>query len=241
MLPNVNKARDKGRPVERPGRLRLARRLVKMTGIVALVVVVLAAAGFFRFAGTVAALTTPEKPPRADAIVVLTGGYQRIERAVALLEQGAGQRLLISGVNPVTSGNEIRRTTNGSPLLFDCCVDIGHDAIDTVGNANETARWIGKNGFRRILLVTNNYHMPRSLLELRRVDGETDYLPYPVVSSDLNGMRWYLDPATLRTLLAEYAKYALASVRSVFGGAARTGLRTDQTGARPQMVEAVDR
>ena len=51
-------------------------------------------AGFLHFAETVAALETP-RAPKADAIVVLTGGYQRIDRAIDLLKNGAGERLLI--------------------------------------------------------------------------------------------------------------------------------------------------
>lgn len=125
--------------------------------------------GFLYFAETVAALEAPSDP-KADAIVVLTGGYQRIDRAIGLLKQGAGQRLLISGVNPATSGNQIRKLTQSSSALFECCVDMGYEAVDTIGNANETARWISDHQFRRVLVVTNNYHMPRSLLELKVID-----------------------------------------------------------------------
>jgi hypothetical protein len=38
---------------------------------------------------------------------VLTGGTQRIDQAVNLLETGTGQRLLISGVHPDTSAARI--------------------------------------------------------------------------------------------------------------------------------------
>ncbi len=87
-----------------------------------------------------AGLTPPEKP-KADAVVVLTGGTQRIDQAVNLLETGTGQRLLISGVHPDTSAARIREMTRAPQSLFVCCVDLGYDAIDTVGNALETAKW----------------------------------------------------------------------------------------------------
>jgi uncharacterized SAM-binding protein YcdF (DUF218 family) len=160
-IPPAKPARAVGR------RRKWAGRAIGL-GIVVLLLGV--TAGFLRFAEHVAALEPPGQLDATDAIVVLTGGSQRIDQAITLLKDGIGQRLLISGVNPRTTGREIQAMTSGSPELFDCCVDIGHDAIDTIGNANETARWINEHGFGRVLIVTNNYHIPRSLLELRRVD-----------------------------------------------------------------------
>ena len=40
----------------------------------------------------------PAIPPKADGIVALTGGDERLDTAVALLERGVGKRLLVSGV-----------------------------------------------------------------------------------------------------------------------------------------------
>jgi uncharacterized SAM-binding protein YcdF (DUF218 family) len=49
---------------------------------------------------------------------VLTGGYQRIDQAVELLQKGAGKRLLISGVHPTTTRAQIRKMTQAAPELF---------------------------------------------------------------------------------------------------------------------------
>ena len=112
--------------------------------------------------------------------------------------------------------------------LFECCVDIGSDALDTTGNANEISRWIHDNGFDTVLVVTNNYHMPRSLHELRRVDPVTDFVPYPVVSSDLTRRAWFTEPDVLRTMMAEYVKMVAANLRDWIGIARTNGLRTDE-------------
>nr|WP_235891010.1 ElyC/SanA/YdcF family protein [Pararhizobium mangrovi] len=197
-------------------------------GLAGIVVAGVVLAGFLRFAEHVAEMKTPTPAPSADAIVVLTGGPRRIESALRLLRDGAAHRLLISGVNPKTTGEEIRKLTKSSRDLFSCCVDIGHDAIDTIGNANETARWIHDNGYRHVVLVTNDYHMPRSLMELHRVDTSTDYIPYPVVNTDLTSREWLTKPNVVRRLVAEYLKYSAARVRSYFGGPSDTGLRTDR-------------
>jgi uncharacterized SAM-binding protein YcdF (DUF218 family) len=236
----TEEAGGRGRYARAPSkRSRRAMRLVKFTGLVLLLIGGAVVAGFLQFAERVAEMTVPAADTRGDAIVVLTGGYQRIERAIDLLRRGAGERLLISGVNPSTTGGEIRRLTKSSKALFSCCVDIGHDAIDTVGNANETARWIRERGYKRVFLVTNNYHMPRSLLELHRVDPETEFIPYPVINTDLKSENWLREPNVLRRLVSEYAKYSLASVRAMFGTATETGLRTDRARVERAKTELI--
>lgn len=198
----------------------------------------LALGGFLRFAEEVAALEPPADIGQVDAIVVLTGGAQRIDHAVELFNRGIGRRLLISGVNPRTSGNQIKNMTAGSDALFECCVDIGHDAIDTIGNANETARWIGKHGFARILIVTNNYHIPRSMLELRRADPATDFIAYPVTLTDLKSENWVARPDVLRTMVGEYGKYSWARLREAIGTRTASGLRTEIASDPGPMVKA---
>ena len=186
-----------------------------------------ACGGFLWFADSVASLKPPDGV-KADAIVVLTGGYQRIDQAMGLLRDGAGSRLLISGAHPSTTRTQIRKMTQAPSDLFECCVDIGYDALDTTGNANEISRWIHDNGFDTVLVVTNNYHMPRSLHELRRVDPVTDFVPYPVVSSDLTRRAWFTEPDVLRTMMAEYVKMVAANLRDWIGIARTNGLRTDE-------------
>ena len=212
-----------------PRQVSRRRRLVRLTFYVLLVFAGFAAAGFLYFADSVASMQPPADP-KADAIVVLTGGFQRIDQAVDLLKGGAGRRLLISGVNPSTTGGQIRRNTQSSADLFKCCVDIGHDAIDTIGNANETANWIRDNGYRSILVVTNNYHMPRSLLELRRANPGISFIAYPVVNSDLKSTNWLRNPMVLKTILSEYVKLTVASIRDGLGADTASGLRKDKDG-----------
>ncbi|WP_370340534.1 YdcF family protein [Shinella oryzae] len=205
------------------------RLLVRAILAVILLVAILGSAGFLYFAETVAGLETPDDP-KADAIVVLTGGYQRIDHAIDLLKKGAGGRLLISGANPSTSGNQLRKLTQSSSTLFECCVDMGYDAIDTVGNANEAARWITDHQFRRVLVVTNNYHMPRSLLELKASDPQTEFIAYPVVNTDLKNGNWLRQPGVLKAMLSEYLKYSLAQIRAFAGARSWSGLRGDIEG-----------
>src|SRR5262245_34225426 len=96
--------------------------------------------GFVIFARAVASYV-PGPLPRADGIVVLTGGELRLSTGARLLKEGRGARLLISGVNPQTSRDDLRRISGLSERLFSSRVDIDYAAHTTSGNADETRAW----------------------------------------------------------------------------------------------------
>nr|WP_272209828.1 YdcF family protein [Marinicella sp. W31]MDC2875659.1 YdcF family protein [Marinicella sp. W31] len=154
--------------------------LVLRAVLVAGLAVLIAFGGGFIWFST--KILTARPPPlyETDAVVVLTGGARRIDEALVLLAEGAGERLLISGVNPSTTPESIRNLTGGDSQLFDCCVDVGYEALDTYGNAVETRKWIEEHNYRRVLVVTSAYHMPRGLFELRHIDPDTVFVAYPV-------------------------------------------------------------
>jgi uncharacterized SAM-binding protein YcdF (DUF218 family) len=151
----------------------------------------------------------------ADAIVVLTGGEARIPEAIRLLREGKGKRLLISGVNPVTTRGELAELAPNSKKLFRCCIDVGHEARDTPGNADETREWVNERGFRSLIVVTASYHMPRSLAELRRALPDTRLIPYAVNPSNVHVDRWWAHRGTLRLMASEYLKFVPAFARCV--------------------------
>lgn len=171
--------------------------------------------GFALFSERVSRMGQPSEIQPADAIVVLTGGQARIEAALELLQQNKGERLLISGVNAATSKVALRHAFDEENKLFDCCIDVGYAAKNTVENATETNSWLRAHDYRTVILVTNNYHMARSLLELQRLDPRLIIQPYPVVNSDLSNGKWMLQQEVVRVLLAEYMKYLGAVSRSV--------------------------
>lgn len=212
---------------------RVGHHGLRIATVAAIIGITLIAMGFFRFTDTISELKTTGAVAEVDAIVALTGGYQRIDQALALLEKGIGERLLISGVNPSTSAAALRRATGTKSATFDCCVDIGYEALDTIGNANETAGWIRERKYNRILVVTNNYHMPRSLLELSQASPDVTFLAYPVTHTDLKTETWLSDPIAWRTLFMEYTKYSLARLRYWSGAKTASGLRADAGGKAP--------
>jgi uncharacterized SAM-binding protein YcdF (DUF218 family) len=185
-------------------------------GIAALLVaVMLWGVGLLAFASRVAHATPAADPGRAQGIVALTGGSnRRLTAAMALLQAGRGQRLLISGVNRRATREQIRQAARAvAGPVYDCCVDLGFEAIDTVGNAREAAEWARARGYDRLILVTADYHMPRALLELRGAMPRVQLTPYPVATEDVNARRWWKTPQGLRLMVMEYDKYLVILAR----------------------------
>lgn len=192
------------------GARRRPRRWLRGLLWILLAGVVLFGGGFLWF---VRLTEAGEPPPRnADGIVALTGGPFRINDALELLAAGRGQRLLITGVNPITRPVEISRLVPEHRHWFSCCVDIDHSA-NTVGNAIETRRWVKARGFKSLIVVTANYHMPRAIAELAHELPDVTLVPYPVVSDRLRAESWWENPETARLLFWEYLKYVVAKVR----------------------------
>ncbi len=164
--------------------------------------------GFVLFVSLLPA--TPKRAPKADAIVVLTGGGTRLDRAEDLFERGVGKRLLISGVDPANSKETLKHLIHAGPR-FDCCADLGYAAEDTHGNAVETAGWARRHGFHRLILVTARYHMPRALREFSAAMPNVKLLPYAVEQDRIDLGDWWRHPRTALLLHLEYVKY-LASL-----------------------------
>lgn len=162
--------------------------------------------GFWNFAERVRG--EPQPPPQAEAIVALTGGsMDRLETGVRLLEEQKGERLLISGVNRVVTDAELFHALNVDPRLAECCVDLGRVATDTLGNASETAAWARAHDFTKLILVTDDYHMPRSQAELSLAMPEVEIYPYPVRTRWTDPAIWRSDIGAAARLGGEYLKY----------------------------------
>jgi len=124
--------------------------------------------------------TVPLKDVHADAVVVLTGGAGRLEAGGQLMKAGAAKRMLISGVHPDVTRSELHALIGMKPALINCCVDLDYVASSTLGNAQETALWAKKHGYSNLIVVTANYHIPRSMALFRREIPDAKILPYPV-------------------------------------------------------------
>ncbi len=188
------------------------RRLFGPLAIFLMVVLAIWLGGFLAFTNLVPTrVLDPDSP--TDGIVVLTGGTERLNTGLTLLASHRAGKLLISGVYHGVELEELLALSKRSPQELECCIDIGHQADDTRGNARETARWVKKRKFTSLRLVTANYHMPRSLLEFTNLMPETRIIAHPVFPSHVKVDHWWRWPGTAALLLGEYNKYLLVWLR----------------------------
>jgi uncharacterized SAM-binding protein YcdF (DUF218 family) len=160
--------------------------------------------GFVVFVGL---LPRPVDGGRTDAIIVLTGGAKRIERGLALMDQNRAKRMLISGVDPSVRPVELAAQYAVPVGRFDCCIDLGTEAVDTRSNGDEAAAWVRKGRYRSVRLVTTDWHMRRADFELRQSLPRDVAIVRDAVRSD----------ADLRVLFTEYNKYLLRRAAVLFG------------------------
>jgi uncharacterized SAM-binding protein YcdF (DUF218 family) len=191
--------------IERRTFARVGWRLLAAVAVVYLV-------GFIVFMATLPEPVANGSVGHADGIVALTGENARLGPAVALLEKGVAARLLISGVFPETTREDLKELTHGG-ARFDCCADLGFTARDTRGNAHEAAAWARQHKFKSLIVVTASYHMPRSLAEFAAAMPDVRLIAYPVETNPEN-------PTFLKRwgrMQSEYAKFLASEVSLMLG------------------------
>jgi len=190
-------------------------KAARIAGCGALVVVLAFVAGFAYFT---AQIPKQQVGPvaGADGIVVLTGAASRIADAVQLLKTGHAKRLLITGVHPGTTREDLNRQIPDADDMFHCCIDIGRSALNTAGNAAEATSWARSLGFSSLIVVTSNYHLPRSMAEFSRAMPDVVLVPYPVVPETFRDRAWWRDNDAWRVLLVEYVKFVASMARHTF-------------------------
>lgn len=195
-----------------PTPARRARRWYRRILIGSTVLGVVVFAGFLAFANSLPRAEI-KLARSADGIVVLTGGASRIVDAVELLAAGRGKRLLISGVHPTTTPGDLLRVNPDFERLLKCCIDLGREATNTIGNAVETGNWVRERNFRSLIVVTSGWHMPRALIEIENEVPGVALVPFPVVSERMRDEPWWHDAPTIRLLAVEYVKYLASFMR----------------------------
>jgi uncharacterized SAM-binding protein YcdF (DUF218 family) len=146
-------------------------------------------------------MPVPDSGIRTDAIIVLTGGADRINTGLDLLAHGSAERILISGVNRQVTLEQIMKLWPGEMDNPETRVYIGHMAQNTQQNAAEARQWAEQMYVRSARLVTAANHMPRALLEFRHAMPDVKILPHPV------------KPKNMASTVKEYNKTLFAALR----------------------------
>jgi uncharacterized SAM-binding protein YcdF (DUF218 family) len=183
-----------------------------------IVLTMLWAVGLWQFVNHLARDTGDTDTP-VDAIVILTGGSERIGYAIELLNRDLALELFISGVGKNATIESILRE-NGTGLPEDISrliprITLGYEAENTKGNAIETAQWLESKGYKTVRLVTANYHFPRSMQEFHTVLPHIKIIPSPVIPSNVVLDEWWRYEGTRKLLIIEYHKFIASYVRSL--------------------------
>ena len=150
----------------------------------------------------------PADAPETPAMVVLTGESGRIEKALTRLGDGSAERLLIAGADPAVRQEDLVEVIGGTERLYECCVTIGSESVDTRTNAIEARDWLAtQSEGEAVRLVTSDWHMRRAAFEFRDTLGED----YPLVLDAVP------TSPTLMTLFGEYNKYVLRRIGLLMG------------------------
>lgn len=156
-----------------------------------------------------------------DAVVVLTGGGERVKEGIRLMKGNVAKWLFVSGVGPGVTVEDLLRT-NGESVEnegddLNARIVLGRAAANTQGNAEETKQWVKAMHIRSIRLVTANYHMPRSRMEFHLMMPGIQIVPHPV---EPPGFRLFnaegkLEEPGLKLLLREYHKLLAIFLRQM--------------------------
>ena len=172
-------------------------------------------AGLFRFASLVNR-APQDVTTETDALIVLTGGTERVAVAIDLLKQKKAEKLLVSGVNKKVDMGLLAKTVDELPEELAANITLGHVACNTRQNALESKDWTDRNGFKSVRLVTASYHMPRSLSEFRNVMPDVKIIPHPVFPQTVKHDEWWKWRGTFMLITEEYVKYLIVTVKHVF-------------------------
>ena len=142
-----------------------------------------------------------------QGIAVLTGGKGRIAKGIEVFRNNPESYLIISGVDKKVEIEDILpKDFLVNPKIF-----IDKKSETTIDNVNEIVNWSLKNKISDVIVITSDYHMPRTMLILKKKGEGLNFSSYPVTSSIDLDENFLKDTKTLKFLLEEYFKYFLSS------------------------------
>ncbi|MCE2516654.1 MAG: YdcF family protein [Alphaproteobacteria bacterium] len=165
-------------------------------------------------------MTAPAGASPNRGVVVATGGAGRISAGLDLMRDGAAERMLISGTGEGVRKLDITRLILRSGqfdetrlgLVMECCVDLGPAATNTRGNAEESKRWADRHDLDSLVVVTSDYHLPRTMMVFRDLLPQHQLIPHGVNTPWLNldatgGSGWWHNPTRIGIISLEMIKF----------------------------------
>lgn len=160
-----------------------------------------------------------ERGPEVDVVLCLAGAKRRIPVAVDLWKMLKQQRaanakgpvLFLSGVGPTASLGTLVEQGVAPELVQQIKKDevvFENVSENTFENAQLFVSFARQNGWKKIVLVTSNYHMRRSEFILRRqLDPGTEVMTSTVDAEHFGRNEWHNNAYAIRVTLIEYIKW----------------------------------
>jgi uncharacterized SAM-binding protein YcdF (DUF218 family) len=124
---------------------------------------------------------------RADALLVLAGGENRIVAGLKALQGGKAARLYILGTGPSVPASAIVPGYAGFPEELRREIRLEGWSETTLENAVSAKGIVAENRFTRVILVTSDYHLPRAFLAVRSAIPDTVRIEAMPVRSEWKG------------------------------------------------------
>jgi uncharacterized SAM-binding protein YcdF (DUF218 family) len=152
------------------------------------------------------ALNVAVEPQPADVIIVLGGGDgDRAHYAGELFRKGLSTRVIATGGPVGSDASAVDLVRNGVPRG---AIVLANGTQNTRDDALRSRELMEQNGWKTALLVTDPYHIRRSLWTFRTAfDGTADQiLPTPVTDGWFDANHWWETENGFVAVNEEYAK-----------------------------------
>lgn len=150
---------------------------------------------------------------KTDAIVVLTGGKNRLAEAMKLYNEGMADILIISGVAENVTLPQLEKQNHTIIEHNPEQVILGNEATNTIENAIEVSEAVRRNNVASLRLVTSYYHMPRSEQEILLKNPDVKIVYNPVYSDSVSD-KWWKKWGSFYLIAMEYNKFMFVYVKN---------------------------
>jgi len=153
-------------------------------------------------------------------IVILTGGTNRIKDGFDIIKKFDEKskykiKILVSGTGKGFTKLSLQNKL-GSDFdlkLIKCCVELDAISQNTYSNAKQTLKWSTKNNIKEFILITSNYHMPRSILEFKNKMPNIRILTYPIKPRKHEINNWLNSFENFSLIFYEFCKFIISNIR----------------------------
>jgi uncharacterized SAM-binding protein YcdF (DUF218 family) len=158
-----------------------------------------------------------EPPEASDVIVVLSGDNydaERATRAASLFKSGLAPRVLATGRalrSYATTTDLMKRDLVEHGVPENAIVPFTHKADDTRDEAAAVSEFVASHGWKKILLVTSNYHTRRSQYIYEHTLPSSDQLlTVAAPDSDYDPNYWWKTRTGVKIFFHELGGYVVA-------------------------------